>query len=107
MEVTFNTVELYKTLAHNYVVSDEILTNGSAVDMAKNTDQISLYWFPEFKEVVVANWTIVDKETPGTDYTSDHVPSIYRNFARVSSLAKEISFTLTDSKCATANTLGR
>lgn len=93
--------------AHNYVVSDEILTNGTAVDMAKNTDQISLYWFPEFTEVVVANWTIVDKSTPGTDHTNDHVPSTYRNFALVSSLAKEISFTLAESKCAAANTLGR
>ncbi|KAG4068841.1 hypothetical protein HA402_004989 [Bradysia odoriphaga] len=106
VEVTLDTVELYKTLAYNYVVSDEILTNGSVVDMAQNTDQISLYWFPEFKEVVVANWTIVDKATPGTDYTNDHVPSMYRNFARVASLAREISFTLTESKCATASTLG-
>lgn len=104
--MTVNTVELYKTLAHNYVVSDDILTNGDAVSMAKNTDQISLYWFPEFKEVVVANWTIVDKTTPGTDYTNDHVPSTYSNFARVSSVAKEIAFTLTESKCATASTLG-
>lgn len=106
VEVTLNTVPLYKTRAQNYVVSEDILTNGKVEDMAKNTDQISLYWFPELKEVVVANWTIVDKATAGTDYTNDHVPSTYSNFALVSSIAKEISFTLTESKCATANTLG-
>ncbi|XP_037034050.1 L-gulonolactone oxidase-like [Bradysia coprophila] len=106
VEVTLNTVALYKTLAHNYVVTDEILTNGNAVHMAKNTDQISLYWFPEFKEVVVANWTIVDKSTKGTDYTNDHVPSMYNNFALVASVAKEIAFTLTESKCSIASTLG-
>ncbi|XP_037034206.1 L-gulonolactone oxidase 5-like [Bradysia coprophila] len=106
VEVTLNTVELYKTLAHNYVVPDDILTNGNAEHMAKNTDQISLYWFPAFKEVVVANWTIVDKSTKGTDYTNDHVPSTYNNFALITSVAKEIAFTLTESKCSTANTLG-
>lgn len=102
-----NTVELYKTHAHNYAVSDDILIDGRAVDMAKNTDQISMYWFPEFKEVVVANWTIVKVETPGTDYTNDHTPSVYNNFAIVSALAKEIAFGLTESKCAVANTLGK
>lgn len=106
VEVTLYTVELYKTRAHNYVLSDDILTNGKAIQMAKNTDQISLYWFPEFKEVVVGNWTIVDKSTKGTDYTYDHVPSMYDNFALVTSVAKEIAFTLTESRCAVANTLG-
>lgn len=87
-------------------MSDEILTNGTAVNMAKNTDQICFYWFPGFKEVVVANWTIVDKRTPGTDYTNDHTPSMYSNFALISSLVKEIAFGLTESSCATANVLG-
>lgn len=102
-----NTVEVYKTRAHNYAVPDDILTNGQAEAMAKATDQISLYWFPEFKEVVVANWTIVKAETPGTDYTNDHTPSSYDNFALVSSLTKEIAFSLTESTCAVANTLGK
>lgn len=106
MEVTLNTVELYKTLAHNYVVSDDIFTNGKAVQMAQETDQISLYWFPAFNEVVVANWTIVDKNTPGTDYSNDHVPSTYSNFALFAELTKEIAFSLTESECALANTLG-
>lgn len=101
-----NTVELYKTHAHNYVVCDDILTNGQAVHIAKSTDQVALYWFPAFKEVVVANWTIVDVNTPGTDYTNDHTPSVYNNFALVTSLAKEIALSLTESTCAVANTLG-
>lgn len=45
--------------------------------MAKNADQMSLYWFPEFNEVIVADWTIVDAHTPGNAYTYDHVPSTY------------------------------
>ncbi|KAJ6646763.1 L-gulono-1,4-lactone dehydrogenase [Pseudolycoriella hygida] len=106
VEVTLNTVALYKTRAHNYAVSDDILTDGRAVDMVKNTDQISLYWFPAFNEVVVANWTIVSVDTPGTDYTSDHTPSLYSNFAMIIALAKEIALGLTESTCAAANTLG-
>lgn len=106
VEVTLNTVELYKTLAYNYIERDDILTNGRAVNIAKSTDQVSLYWFPAFKEVVVANWTIVNVNTPGTDYTNDHTQSLYNNFAIVGSLIKEIAFGLTESTCAAANTLG-
>ncbi|KAJ6638939.1 L-gulono-1,4-lactone dehydrogenase, partial [Pseudolycoriella hygida] len=106
VEVTLNTVPLYKTYAFNKIVSDDILTNGEVVQMAQNADQMSLYWFPEFKEVVIANWTVVDANTSGTDYTNDHVPSTYDNFALVASLTKEIAFSLTDSKCSAANTLG-
>lgn len=106
VEVTLDTVELYKTIAYNQVVSDEILTNGTVVEMAQKADQMSLYWFPDFKEVVVAEWTIVGVNSVGTDYTNDHVPSTYSNFAAISSLAKEIAFSLTESKCAVANTLG-
>lgn len=92
--------------AFNYAISDNILTSGAALNMAKNADQLTLYWFPEFKEVVVANWTVVDKVTSGNDYTNDHVPSMYSNFAPIASLAKEIAFSLTESKCSAANTLG-
>lgn len=106
MEVTLNTVELYKTLAHNYAVPDDILTNGEVVKYARETDQMSVYWFPSFNEVVISNWTIVDVNTPGFSTTNDHVPSVYSNFALISSLAKEIAFSLTESKCAAANVLG-
>jgi len=97
---------LYKTLAHNYVVPDDVLTNGVAKHWARTTDQISLYWFPAFKEVVVANWTIVDESTPGNAWTNDHVPPTYQNFNILTGILKEILFDLTSSTCALANSLG-
>ncbi|KAJ6648570.1 L-gulonolactone oxidase 5, partial [Pseudolycoriella hygida] len=106
VEVTLNTVELYKTRAYNKIVSDDIITNGEAVELARNTDILSLYWFPQFKEVVVSSWIIVDVNTPGTDYSNDHVPSTYSIFALFASVSKEIALTLTESQCAAANTLG-
>lgn len=106
MKVTLATVPLYKTRAYNYLVSDEILTNGVAIQWAKSTDQIAYYWFPAFEEVVVANWTLVDVKTAGNAWTNDHVPSTYENFALIASVAKEASFRLTTSTCALANSVG-
>lgn len=106
MKVTLNTVPLYKTLANNYRVSDDILTNGKAIEWARTADQICFYWFPTFKEVVVANWTIVPVETPGNAWTNDHVPSTYENFAFIASVASEAAFSLTTSTCALANSIG-
>lgn len=100
------TVPLYKTLAHNYLVPDDILRNGVAINWAKTTDQIAFYWFPAFHEVVVSNWTIVDVETPGNAWTNDHVPSTYTNFNTIATIGKEIIFGLTSSTCAVANSLG-
>ena len=74
LRIKFKTVPLFKVRAHNYVIGDEILTNGIATQLAFETDQISLYWFPSLKKVVVANWTIVDVNTPGNAETNDHVP---------------------------------
>lgn len=104
--ITLYTVPLYKTRAHNYVVPDDVLTNGVAINWARTTDQISLYWFPTFKEVVVANWTIVDVNTPGNAWTNDHVPPTYDNFNILTNLLKEIIFGLTSDPCALANSLG-
>ncbi len=106
VDVTLHTVPLYKTLAHNYVVSDEALTNGVGINWAKTTDQIAFYWFPAFHEMVVANWSIVDVNTPGNAKTNDHVPSSYAGFNALATVAKEIIFGLTSSTCAVANTLG-
>lgn len=105
-DLTLYTVPLYKTLAHNYPVPDDVLTNGVAANWAKTTDQISLYWFPSFKEVVVANWTIVDSNTPGNAWTNDHVPPTYDNFNVLTGVIKEIAFGLTSNTCALANSLG-
>lgn len=106
VKVTLATVPLYKTLAHNYVQSDVALTNGDAMNWAKTTDQIALYWFPALNEIVVANWTIVDVQTVGNAFTNDHVPSTYENFAAIASVTKEFVFGLTTSTCALANSLG-
>lgn len=106
IDITLYTVPLYKTLAHNYAVPDDVLTNGVAKHWAKTTDQISFYWFPAFREVVVANWTIVDAQTEGNAWTNDHVPPTYGNFNVLTSILKEIAFGLTSSTCALANSLG-
>lgn len=106
VNVTLATVPLYKTRAHNYIVSDKILTNGVAINWAKSVDQIAFYWFPAFEEVVVSNWTIVDVNTPGEAWTNDHVPSMYSNFAFIAAVAKEAAFSLTASTCALANSVG-
>lgn len=106
IDITLYTVPLYKTLAHNYAVPDDVLTNGVAKNWAKTTDQISFYWFPAFKEVIVANWTIVNAETPGNAWTNDHVPPTYDNFNVLTTFLKEIVFGLTSSTCALANALG-
>lgn len=100
------TVPLYKTRAYNHVVTDEVLTNGVAINWAKTTDQIAFYWFPTFNELVVSNWTIVDVNTPGNAWTNDHVPSTYENFALIAAVAKEAAFSLTSSSCELANSLG-
>lgn len=107
LSVTFYTVPLYKTLAHNRIVSEDILLNGEAIKMARNADQMALYWFPEFKEVIIANWTIVDESTEGNAFTYDHVPSIYRETALVAATAFESAFSLTSSTCTLASSIGK
>ncbi len=107
MKITLASVPLYKTLAHNYLMSDDILTNGVAINWAKTTDQIAFYWFPTFQEVVVSNWTIVDVNTVGNAWTNDHVPSTYEYFALIAAVAKEAAYSLTTSTCALANSIGR
>lgn len=44
VDITLYTVPVYKTMAHNYIVPDEALTNGVGVNWAKTTDQIAFYW---------------------------------------------------------------
>ncbi|KAJ6635226.1 L-gulonolactone oxidase 5 [Pseudolycoriella hygida] len=106
VKITVYTVPLYKTLANNYVISDEILTNGKAIEMAQNADQMAFYWFPAFNQLVVANWTIVDANTEGNAYTYDHVPSVYKHFGYIATIAKEAAFSLTTSTCALASSIG-
>lgn len=106
MDVTLYTVPLYKTRAYNYVVSDEALTNGNALNWARNTDQISLYWFPAFNELVVSNWTIVDVNTPGDAFTYDHTTSTYANVNAITAVVRETAFGLMTTACAVASATG-
>lgn len=106
MDVTLDTVPLYKVLAHNYVTSDDVLTNGVASNWAETADQITIHWFPAFNEVVVANLTFISANTCGTAWTNAIVPSSYDNFNLIGTLTKEIAMGLTASECAAASTLG-
>lgn len=106
VDITLYTVPLYKVLAHNYVVSDTILTDGVALNLAKTSDQIIFCWYPTFKEVVVINFTYVPVNTTGNAITAI-VPPTYGYFNFVLSKAKEIAFDLTSSECALASSLGK
>lgn len=106
MDVTLYTVPLYKVLAHNYVVPDDVLTNGVALNWAKTTDQINFFWFPAFKEVVVANLTFVPVEENGNAFSNAIAPTTYGLFNFVVNKAKEIAYDLSSSECAAASALG-
>lgn len=106
IDITLSTVELYKVQAHNYIHCDSILSNGEAVKWARETDDLSLYWFPESEDVVVCNRTIVCADTPGNAHSNDFFSSTYANFARILTKAKEIAFGLTSNTCKKANAVG-
>lgn len=99
MNVTLFTVPLYKVRAHNYVTKDDVLTNGMVQEWAKTMDQVTLNWFPAFKEVVVANYNMVDVKTPGEAWASHPVPSTYASFNCLINPAKEKAFELTSNPC--------
>lgn len=106
VNVTFATAPVYKTLAHNYVTSDTILTNGQAIQWFRSADQLAMYWFPTTSDVVVANWTIVDPSTPGDAFTYDHVPSTYDEMNYFMRQMFELGTTVTESHCSAARSLG-
>lgn len=105
MDVTLNTVPLYKVKAHNYIVSDEILTNGEAINWARSSDQIMFSWFPTFNEVVVLNYTFVPAKTPG-NARSQLIPISSTETSVFSTLYKESAFNLSTSACTKASALG-
>ncbi|XP_037041555.1 L-gulono-1,4-lactone dehydrogenase-like isoform X3 [Bradysia coprophila] len=106
VDVTLYTVPLYKVHAHNYVTSDVVLTNGMAVKWAQSTDQITIYWFPEFNDVVVANLTFIPVESRGNARSNAIVPSTYDNFNLIGTRLGETAADLTSNECAAASTLG-
>lgn len=107
MEITLYTVPLYKVLAHNYNVTDEILMNGEALNWARTSDQITFYWFPSFKEVVVANLTFVPCDTPGEAISNAISPPTYGYSNLAGNKAKEVAYRLTSNECAAASGVGK
>jgi len=75
VSVTLATQPLYKVTAFNSPFPDSVLTDGTAINWARQADQMALYWFPSTSTVIVANWTIVDVNKTGNAFTYDHVPS--------------------------------
>ncbi|XP_037045984.1 probable L-gulonolactone oxidase 4 [Bradysia coprophila] len=106
VDITLRTVKLYKLQAHNYIEGDDILFNDKAIKWARNTDELTLFWFPSSEEVVVSNRTIVCDETPGNARSNDLLSSVYANFAKIFFKAKETAFKLTSNICAEANAGG-
>lgn len=105
VDVTFKTVPIYKVRAHNYLASDEILTNGVAVEWAKKADQLMFYWFPPFNEVVVLNYTFISPSEPGKAYNHLVPVSTYATNVFVTQY-KELAYNLSDSDCPQASELG-
>lgn len=104
MDVTLFTVPLYKVLAQNYVVSDDVLTNGQALEWLA-TDQIMYYWFPTFKQVIVSNLTFVSINTPGNAWTNI-VPPTSDAFNIGATTTTSTAYNLISTTVASAATLG-
>lgn len=103
LNVTLHTVPLYKVKSELFVVSDDVLANGDAINWAQTTDQLTFYWFPSINEVIVSNFSFVPAETDGnaksfmsTSFESNVLDTIY----------KESAFNLSSSDCTAASTLG-
>lgn len=107
VDVTLYTVPLYKVRAYNYVVSDDVLINGEALNWARTSDQITFYWFPSFKQVVVANLTFVPSDTPGNAFSNAIAPPSFGFFNFNANRAKEIIYGLATSDCAVASSFGK
>jgi hypothetical protein len=106
VDLTLDTHPLYKVRAQNYEVPDSILTDGSIPRLLQEVDQMALYWFPSVSTVVVANWTIVDVNTPGNAYTNDHVPSSTSLYNLLSVPTAEYAQSLTTSVCSSLAAVG-
>jgi len=79
LQVKFRTIPIFKFRAHNYVVEDTVL-NAKAMEMPQITDQVVLYWYPSFQKVVVANYTRVGVNVPGTAHTNALIPPTSSSF---------------------------
>lgn len=105
MDVTLYTVPLYKVKAYKYMISDDILTKGTAIEWAKISDSIMFYWFPTLDEVIVVNYTFVTAETPGNAW-DNLIPKVTYESSVASTIYKELAYNLSTSACVEASTLG-
>lgn len=106
VDITLDTVPLYKVLAESYVTSDDVLTNGVATNWAKTTDHLMIHWFPAFKEVVVSNLTFVAVQSPGNARTNVGAPATYDNLNMIASKIKEMAMDLASDDCYAASSYG-
>lgn len=106
VDVTMNTVPLYKVKVDNYIVSDEILTNGTAINWARTFDQVNLAWYPNTEKILVFHQTFVPANTAGNAY-AHLIPSSTTEESVFSTLYKETAFNLSASNCQAASTLGK
>ena len=107
VNITLYTVPLFKVLAHNYVVSDDILTSGKASELAKTSDQITFYWFPALRKVVVANATFVGVTESGNAYSNSISTPSYGYFSLFASKAKEVASDFCSSTCSAVAGIGK
>jgi hypothetical protein len=71
LDVTLQTVPLFKMTVKNYVESESILLDGTALQWATEYDWYEMWWFPSTKTVVVSkgNYT-ADLNAPGNASTN-------------------------------------
>jgi L-gulonolactone oxidase len=106
VDITLDTHPLYKVRAHNYEVSESVLSDGSINRWLEEVDQLALYWFPTTGRVVVANWTIVPVETPGEAWTNDHVPPSSVMYNLLTAPTADFIQGLTTSICSSMAAMG-
>jgi len=74
---------------HNYVESDEIFTNGTALQMLAEGDSVFFYWYPRQEKVIVSYGTVEDVSVKGNCFSNDHVPSTSQQFQAYGTAALE------------------
>jgi len=74
-QVSFRTVPTFKMEIENYEVSDSILLDGTALDMARRFDWFEMHWFPSNHKVIVSKGTFVDSQVFGNASTFK-IPSL-------------------------------
>jgi len=83
LDVTLKTVPLFKMSVTNYVESETILLDGTALDWAQQHDWFEMWWFPSTKTVVVSKGVYTDNMTAPGNASTNLIPD--QNPAEISS----------------------